>query len=259
MMPGWEIRKQLLDIYLEAFQKTPLLMLIGGGESLIYATERGAGWRADSLGGSSQPRYGNRIAESGISDVWKTAPVVFEVGRTFERHKESGSPDIDFTISEALRWHASSVNAKSSPIPQEWAGKFMDFIDRLGYRFELRRLSYPGEVRAGSMMPLQMWWVNSGVAPVYRMYVLAVELRNANGSGVIRLDNDLTKWLPGDDIVVNTPVWVPELQPGTYHVRVGLLDPFTGKPAIKLAIQGRTEDNWHDLGAVEVLPWDLLP
>jgi hypothetical protein len=40
-------------------------------------------------------------------------------------------------------------------------------------------------------------------------------------------------------------------------VRVALLDPSTGKPAIKLAIKGRTEDNWHDVGAIEILPWQL--
>jgi hypothetical protein len=259
MMPGWEIRKQLLDIYLESFKKTPLLMLIGGEEALKYATDRGAGWRADSLGGGSQPDYGTRIASVGISDVWKKAPVVFEVGRTFGAHKQSGSPDIDVTMAEALRWHASSINAKSSPIPKEWAAKFLEFNDRLGYRFELRRMEYRGKVRTGSMMPLRMWWVNTGVAPVYRKYALAIELRNAKGAGLIRLENDLTKWLPGDDILVDTPICIPNLEPGTYRVRVGLLDPYTDKPAIKLAIMGRTEDNWHDLGAIEVLPWELQP
>jgi hypothetical protein len=257
MMPDWDVKKKLLDIYLESFKKTPLLMLIGGGEALTYATKRGAGWRADSLGGGSQPGYAKSISEAGITDVWKTAPVVFEVGRTFGAHKQSGSPDIDVTIAEALRWHASSVNAKSSAIPAEWAPRFLDFIDRMGYRLELRRVEYRAKVRAGSMMPLAMWWVNTGVAPIYRKYALAVELRNDKNSRLIPLDADVTKWLPGDDVNLNTPVWVPDLEPGTYRVRVGLLDPSTGKPAIKLAIKGRTEDNWHDVGAIEILPWQL--
>ena len=67
-------------------------------------------------------------------------------------------------------------------------------------------------------------------------------LTNAKGAGLIRLDNDLTKWLPGDDILVDTPICIPNLEPGTYRIRVGVLDPFTDKPAIKLAIKGRTED-----------------
>lgn len=261
LMPPWEIRKQLVDIYLESFKKTPLLMLIGGTESLTYATQRGAGWRADCLGSGSRSQYtyGTRAGVRGIVDVWKTAPVVFEVCGTFASQARSANPDIDGTIAEALRWHVSSVNAKSCPIPKEWAPKFMNFIDRMGYRFEFRRIEYSGKVRAGSMMPLQMWWVNTGVAPVYRRYELAIELRNENDAGLIRLDTDVRKWLPGDDVTVETPVWVPNLEPGTYRVRVGLLDPFTGKPAIKLAVKGRTEDNWHDVGAIQVLPWSLQP
>ena len=49
--------------------------------------------------------------------------VVFKVARTFAAHKESGW-DIDNTIAEALRWHVSSVNAKSYAIPAEWFPKF---------------------------------------------------------------------------------------------------------------------------------------
>ena len=73
------------------------------------------------------------------------------------------------------------------------------------------------------------------------------------------MDADVTKWLPGDDITLDRPVWVPNLEPGTYRVRVGLVDPSDGKPAIKLAIKGRTQDNWHDVGSIEVLPWELQP
>jgi hypothetical protein len=263
MMPPWEIKQKLIDIYLESFKKTPLLMLIGDEQGLRYATGRGTGWRADSLGDPKRcepwcemlDRYPQRIAAA-ASEAWKKAPVVFEVGRTFARHFESGW-DIDYTIQEALRWHVSSVNAKSSAIPKEWMPRFMEFIKRMGYRFELRKMEYRAKVRAGEMMPLQMWWVNVGVAPVYRRYNLAIELKGAKTSGLIPVDADVTGWLPGDDIVVDRDVWIPNLEPGAYRVRVGLLDPFTGRPAIKLPLKGRTEDNWHDLGGIEILPWGL--
>jgi len=49
-MPTMENCKKIIDAYLAAFRKTPLLMLIGGGECLTYATQRGTGWRADCLG-----------------------------------------------------------------------------------------------------------------------------------------------------------------------------------------------------------------
>ena len=44
-MPGLENQIKVIDAYLAAFKKTPLLMLIGGGPALKHATEHGAGWR----------------------------------------------------------------------------------------------------------------------------------------------------------------------------------------------------------------------
>jgi hypothetical protein len=49
-MPAVENQRKIVDAYLGAFKKTPLLMLIGGGTMLEYATKHGTGWRADCLG-----------------------------------------------------------------------------------------------------------------------------------------------------------------------------------------------------------------
>jgi hypothetical protein len=160
--------------------------------------------------------------------------------------------DLDYILEQGLRWHASSVNIKSTAIPPEWKEKFSEFQKKLGYRFVLRRLEYPKTVRAGAMMPVGMWWLNAGVAPPYSEYELALELRSAAASTVIRLPADVRKWLPGDALV-DEPVYVPaDLKPGSYRVRVALLDPQTARPAIKLAIEGREEDGWYGLGEVRV-------
>jgi hypothetical protein len=42
------------------------------------------------------------------------------------------------------------------------------------------------------------------------------------------------------------------LKPGSYKLRIAMLDPATGKPAIRLAIQGRQPDGWHELGSIDV-------
>ena len=159
---------------------------------------------------------------------------------------------MDYILAQALRWHVSSVNIKSSAIPPEWKKAFDEFQKKMGYRFILRRLEYPKVVLAGTMQPVHMWWLNAGVAPVYRPYDLALELRSASSSAEVRLPVDVRKWLPGDAVFDGT-VYIPEsLKPGSYRLRVALLDPRTGQPAIKLAIEGLQSDGWYDLAPIEV-------
>ena len=86
-MPTLENQKKIVDAYLAAFKKTPLLMLVGGGKMLEFATKHGAGWRADCLGdmgGFSKTwchmrrAYPRIVTEANALDVWKTAPVAWE-------------------------------------------------------------------------------------------------------------------------------------------------------------------------------------
>lgn len=102
-------------------------------------------------------------------------------------------------------------------------------------------------------MPVHMWWLNAGVAPIYRDYKLALHLQSSAGNAILQVPATLTEWLPGD-AVVDQSLYIPEdLPPGTYKVRVGILDPQSGKPAIRLGIEGRQEDGWYDLGTVVVI------
>jgi hypothetical protein len=102
------------------------------------------------------------------------------------------------------------------------------------------------------MLPISMWWQNVGVAPVYCDYTLAVELRGGGGNSIVKLPVDLRKWLPGEAVFDGSLYVDAGLKPGVYRLRVGILDPRTEKPAIKLAIEGRQPDGWYDLGELEV-------
>ena len=262
-MPPFEVQKKLVDIWLEAFRRTPLLMNFDQEKALAYGTQQGAGWRLDCWGdmrlSSDDPHfpaemldiYPQQVVRAGIQDIGLRSPVSLESCWVPGYWKQQGW-DLNYILAQALRWHVSSVNIKSSAIPAEWKKAFDEFQKKMGYRFILRRLEYPQVVLAGRMLPLHMWWLNAGVAPVYRPYELALELRSASSSAEIKLPVDVRKWLPGDAVFDST-VYIPEsLKPGSYRLRVALLDPRTGQPAIKLANEGLQPDGWYDFGGIAV-------
>ncbi len=259
-MPSFPAQRSLTDIYFDAFRHTPLLMNFDQPQALAYGTQRGAGWRLDCLGdmgglwkGSSfshmLDEYPQQIARMGIQDVWQRAPVSLETCAVPSVWKEKGW-DVDYILAQALRWHITSLNVKSSAIPTEWKEKFDEFQKRMGYRFVLRRFAYQRIARTGQVMPVQSWWLNAGVAPVYREYRLALQLKAGEQSATLALPADVRTWLPGD-AVFDGQVYIPDtLSPGTYALRIALLDPRTGEPAIRLANEGREPDGWYELGTI---------
>ena len=195
--------------------------------------------------------YPQQVVRSGVQDVWQKRPVSLEVCGTVSEWKRDHF-DVNYILEQALRWHVTSVNLKSSPIPDDWKDEFENFQKKIGYRFLLRRLEYPKTVAAGSMMPVHMWWLNAGVAPPYTNYPLAIQLRAANNSAVINIPVDVRKWLPGD-AVFDGSLFVPETLPeGTYDFRVGMLDARTSKPAVRFGIAGRDADGWYSEGQIRV-------
>lgn len=264
-MPPFPYQKALIDIWFDAFPHTTLLMNFDEPQALTYGTSRGAGWRLDCLGDLRtkaddpyfQPEmldiYPQQVVRAGIQDVWQTRPVSLEVCGTVSEWKKDHF-DVNYILDQALRWHVTSVNLKSSPIPEDWKPAFDSFQKEMGYRLLLRRLEYPKAVSAGSMMPIHMWWLNAGVAPPYTNYPLVVQLRSSNDSTIINVPVDVRKWLPGD-AVFDGSLYVPEnLKQGTYDLRVAMLDPRSAEPAVRFAIAGRDPDGWYTEGQIQVLP-----
>src|SRR2546429_4929411 len=117
--------------------------------------------------------YPQRVVRAGIQDAWQRKPVSLEVCFTVAGWKEKGY-DLDYILEQALRWHVSSVNIKSAPIPSEWRSQFEGFQKKMGYRFTLRRLEYPKSANTGPMMPIHILWLKARAAAAFRDMSLGV-------------------------------------------------------------------------------------
>jgi len=223
-MPAVENQMKIVNAYLEAFKKTPLLMLGAGGECIDYAIRHGAGWRVDSFGdlGSATRRYNHSIDDfpvsfvrNGVLDVWKTAPVAFEprdslIDLILQAPVEREVPGTHqkLSIAHPLRWifnyglalHGTYFNGKSAKFPEdpEFRSELERFLKRLGYRLVLSELSLPSEAKVGGKLDLSMKWHNAGSAPCYRPYRIAYQLTNAQGYRRVFVSPvTVNHWMPG--------------------------------------------------------------
>jgi hypothetical protein len=79
-----------------------------------------------------------------------------------------------------------------------------------------------------------------------------MELRSPKKAATIRIPVDVRTWLPGDAVFDGTVYVSDDLPSGAYELRIAMLDPLTGKPAIRFAIDGRQGDGWYAMGSITV-------
>ena len=198
--------------------------------------------------------YPQGIINFGMKDAWKTAPVSLEICGTFGSWKKRGygEEEVKYIFAESLKWHISSFNAKSSPVPEEWKLLVDEWLKKMGYRFALRKFTYPDVVRVHGKLDFTTWWDNKGVAPCYKDFLLALRLKNDERSEVLITEANIKNWLPGDNLY-DDAVFVPlDMPTGEYDIQIGIVDRFSYEPKVQLAIEGRQADGWYTMGKIKV-------
>jgi hypothetical protein len=260
---------KLVEAYLRSFRKTQLVSMLGT-HGCAYAAKkerRKIGWRADCFGdvrtdGRGQvpeglcwnhmyDAYPREVAADGVQDAWRTAPVTMETCWTVGHWHEKGW-DIDWILEQGYKYHISVFMPKSCYIPEEWMPRIDEFNRRMGYRFVLRQMLLPLEVKPGQRFRVEVLIDNVGVAPIYRPYRFAYRFRQNGREEVVHSRQDIRKWMP-DHTWFSERITGPEwLRPGSAKVDVGIVDPETDEPRVKLAVESIREDGWHPMAWVEV-------
>ncbi len=263
-MPSPEILQSIIDAWCAAFPTANKVILIGSEVGMPRAAKGDFGWRADCLGDMGgfsktwnhmEHFYLQQLAKTGAEEAWRTGPVAFESCWDMRKWTESRW-DIRFIFDYALRCHASYVNNKSAPIPEGGRPAIERFLRRLGYRLVMRSVEHEARARAGQPMSAVIAWENTGVAPFYRDYLLAIRLRPSGGEGeasVVVTDRTVRGWFPGPhrtELSIGVPATLPA---GRYDLSVGLVDPLDRRPAVRLANLGRDPEGWYPVTTVEVV------
>lgn len=256
-------------------------------EAMQYARAHGIGFRDDSVMVWKPPKSLQR-------DNWArlfapTLPVVVEHDHyVLTQHSRSWS-DYWF-LRSVVDYRASYMSIHGFPRQylKERAGILKEVNKILGYRFELRQVTYPKEVKIGEKVKINARWANVGVAKCYRGGFCAWSLLNDKGevawqftdgknnfdrltpayddggektysfddfvrfgctSEVPRRNDGVLRHLAQDGITFGERI--PTIKPGEYTlcVSVGQLD---GVPTIALPLEKGSQDRRYPIGKIIV-------
>lgn len=251
------VRQQIIDMYLNTFDKTQLVYMSDDADLMSYALAHGTGLRRDGVGSpwhearwAGTPAYANVPA---MADAWKQAPIVFEWFLNYDYFVAHGW-SFDSAVDFMLRNHVSMINDNLGPVPEDILPKLEMLARRAGYRFVLRDITIPAAVRPGDAIHIAMDWSNRGVAKLYRAYTVQLELRSARGDIVASspIAADPRDWLPGDSAARGELSLPPAVPPGEYSLEVGIFDTAKVRPPLHLAIDAPENGGWYELGHVTV-------
>lgn len=261
-MPTEENALGIIDAYREAFPDTPIVMQLDYIFGMKHARELGMGWRVDCWGdmrGFSKTWchmgdvYPQAIVETGVGETWKEAPVALETCWDMRKWAEEGW-DIDHVMKWALQQHASFINNKSAPVPAEVLPKVRELLLKVGYRFVLRSVEYPGGISAGGGLSVKMEWENVGVAPCYYDFYPAVALADGAGKVVwskVFAGENMRGRLPGEFSIAAAAEVGAGIGKGRYDLLVCIVGK-SGAPEVKIAIDGARRDGWYGVGKLDI-------
>ena len=166
--------------------------------------------------------------------MWNTAPVGGEFTSAVPMERLLGA-ELDRTLALLSRSHATFLGPKVAWEENGAAGRTA-VLGALGYRLGVTWAALrPG---AGGTV-LELHWVNTGTAPLYWDWPVQTYVYDKDGALVqtAAVDIRLSELVPGQSCITRTVLKVPGLarrDRAGCTVRLGIVDPLTGAPAVRL-------------------------
>ncbi len=252
-----EVRRQIVDLYLNAFHHTPMVFMSDDAEVLQYALAHGTGFRRDGVGSPwhEQNWIGSKkyAGVTGMAETWQRTPVVFEWFGDYA-YLQSKGWSLDAAVNFMLNNHVTLINDNIGRFPPVVLPQMEKLARLAGARLVLRELTYEQGIKRGAVLHLEMKWANVGVGKLYQPYSLRCWLVDSAGHTCFVADAkaDLRQWLPGEHLAT-IPLGLPAtLEPGEYDLVLGLVDPAGMRRPFLLAIDAPEKDGRYTVGQVRI-------
>ncbi len=155
-----------------------------------YALSKGVSLRDDSILVQPPPRqwYHSEMAQ----EFWPKLPVILEHEHYGSSKARGNWGDGSLLLKAVEDYHASYMSIHWWPREElEENRALIDRINlRLGYRLQLREMSWPDKIAIGKPFKVTSRWANAGVAPCYPGGFMAITIKDDNGGIVSVLADD---------------------------------------------------------------------
>ena len=244
-----------------------------GPEFTQWILSQGIGVRDDSIG---VPFHVRRFPTDSLShplvweNAWRSQPTIIEL----QHYRSMRDPNRDNTWRGAngSELGAGYVLAAVRKMRATYIGYHGDatlwlgdnpaltntLTNMVGYWFFLQSVTLPETIPAGQAFPLQLTWLNRGVAPAYRRFDLAIRWRNLQTGAIVHeqhlADSDCTRWMPDEPRMEAAKVIAPQTS-GKYTLELSLTDRTAGadRPVLlALKAEARTQNAFYRIAAAEI-------
>ena len=265
-----KIVRKHIDLYVKHFPRTLLNInddVVGHDKPgrrfplTDYALLKGVSVRDNSIMVQPPPRswYHAEMAQ----DFWPKWPVILEHEHYGGSRDRGAWGDGSLLLKSVEDYHASYMSIHWNP--RELLDENRDLIDRInrrmGYRLQLREMSWPKSVVIGEPFRVESTWANAGVAPCYPGGFMAITLKDEKGAIISVLTDEslnmreLEVGPPGrarekvhaSEFIIG--LHGPVTPPGTYdvYISVGKRD---GTPVIALPLPDGDGARRYKLGVI---------
>ncbi|MGA2984680.1 MAG: DUF4832 domain-containing protein [Terriglobia bacterium] len=265
-----KIIKEHIDLYAKHFKRTLVCVNddVAGGEKpgwhfpeTDYAISKGMTLRDDSI--LVQPPPHSWFHAEMAQGFWPRWPVILEHEHYGDSKAKDAWGDGSLLLKAIEDYHASYMSIHWWPrVELNENRSVIDRINlRMGYRLQLREMSWPREVVIGQSFKVRNIWANAGVAPCYPGGYVTLTLKDDKGGIVSVLADEqfnVRDLAPGPANAAPTRTnecefaigrIAPVTKPGEYtvFVSVGQRD---GTPRIALPLADDDGQHRYRLGAI---------
>ena len=251
-LPEEAVRDAYVEPWLAAFPHAKLLMRrpfnIASREGLgVYNdmtgepedTEEWLDWLAH---GGAYTQTGEENALAAMPQVWKGAPVGGEFTSSIPMGELIGS-QLARTLALMERSHVTFLGPKTAKEEDGVQGRSA-VLGAMGYRLGVTQARLRA-AQGGTMLELR--WQNTGAAPLYWDWPVRVSVYDRRGALLETADVEiaLSQLLPGMSMATQTLLTADGLSRrdrAGCTVALGIIDPLTGEPAVRLTT-GRQDEN----------------